>query len=59
MKKNLTGEESLVEAGVRNWHLPSLGDASTKPALLLALAGAFLVMLIEWLGARFGRHGNG
>jgi len=56
VKKNLSDEESLIEAGVRNWHLPSPKEKSTMPALLLALAGAALVILIEWLGAKFGRR---
>ncbi|MGI9244174.1 MAG: hypothetical protein ACR2RV_25475, partial [Verrucomicrobiales bacterium] len=55
VKAGLSAEESLVDVGVRNWHLPSFKEKSTTPALLLALFGAALVILIEWLGAKFGR----
>ena len=48
-------EEELVTTGYENWHAPPMGEKSTMPAILLALFGAALVFLIEFLGNKFGR----
>ncbi|MBG7606539.1 MAG: DUF368 domain-containing protein [Verrucomicrobia bacterium] len=53
-KSKAEGEE-LVEIGYANWHVPPMSENSTMPAILLALFGAALVFLVEWLGAKFGR----
>ena len=45
--------EELVESGYTNWHTPPMDEKSTIPAILLALLGAALVFLIDWLGTRF------
>lgn len=55
VRKTFTSKEDLVTVGYRNWHAPPFGNKSTWPAILLALAGALLVILIEWLGAKFGK----
>lgn len=47
--------EELVEIGYANWHAPSLKEKSTIPAILFALFGAVLVIVIEWFGAKFHR----
>ena len=51
-----TKEEELVTAGYENWQLPSFSDKTTIVAIGLALLGAVLVILIEVLGAKFGRN---
>jgi putative membrane protein len=56
VSKNLKAEEELLTIGYENWHAPPMGDKSTIPAIVLALGGAALVFLIEWLGAVFGRR---
>ena len=56
VQQTFSGEEKLITTGYKNWHAPNFGDKSTMPGVLLALGGAFLVMLIEWLGAKFGRR---
>ena len=53
--KSLGAEEELVTVGYKNWHAPDFKEKSTMPALLLALGGALLVILIEVIGAKFGR----
>ena len=55
VEKSLKKKEKLLPTGYENWKAPPMGEKSTMPALLLALFGAALVFLIEWLGAKFGR----
>ncbi|MGJ8633669.1 MAG: DUF368 domain-containing protein [Luteolibacter sp.] len=45
--------EELVETGYANWHTPPMDEKSTIPAILLALLGAALVFLVDWLGMKF------
>ncbi len=58
VRAGLAEGEELVEAGYRDWHLPSLAEREDQVAIALAMLGAMLVLLIEWLGSRFGRHLN-
>lgn len=53
VRKSKAEKEELVETGYTNWHLPPMNEKSTMPAILLALLGAGLVFLIDWLGTRF------
>jgi len=55
VKTSKTEGEELVEVGYANWHSPPMSEKSTMPAILLALLGAALVFLVEWLGVKFGR----
>jgi hypothetical protein len=55
VKNSKTENEEMVEIGYTNWHVPSMNEKSTIPAILLALFGAFLVFFIDWLGVKFGR----
>ena len=55
VKASLKEEEELVTVGYESWKAPPFGEKSTWPAIMLALSGAALVLLIEWLGAKFGR----
>ena len=55
VRSSLQDEEELVTTGYKNWHAPPMKEKSTMPAILLAVGGAALVFLIEWLGAKFGR----
>jgi len=48
-------EEELVTLRYTNWHAPDFSKKSTTPAIGLAVLGAMLVFLIEWLGVKFGR----
>lgn len=56
VRKTFGHKEDLVTLGYRHWHAPDIADKSTRPAILLALGGAFLVLLVEWLGAKFGKR---
>lgn len=53
IRKSKAESEELVAVGYDNWHLPPIREKSTVPAILLALLGAILVFLVEWLGAKF------
>lgn len=53
VNESRTKNEELVEIGYANWHLPPPNEKSTVPAILLALLGAGLVFLVDWLGVRF------
>jgi len=55
VKNSKAENEEMVEIGYTNWHVPSMNEKSTIPAILLALFGAFLVFFIDWLGVKFGR----
>jgi len=55
VKQSKGRNEEMVETGYANWHAPAIGDKSTIPAILLALFGAALVLLLEYLGVKFGR----
>jgi putative membrane protein len=48
-------EEELLTAGYENWQLPSMAEDTTKLAIGMILLGAFLVGLIEVMGAKYGR----
>ncbi|MDE0837104.1 MAG: DUF368 domain-containing protein [Akkermansiaceae bacterium] len=58
VKKSKSDGEEFVETGYTNWHMPPLNEKTTLPAILLALLGAALVFLVEWLGVKFGRTKN-
>jgi len=55
VKESKAESEELVETGYENWHAPPMDEKSTVPAILLALFGAGLVLLIDWLGVKFNR----
>ncbi|MFK7849541.1 MAG: DUF368 domain-containing protein [Akkermansiaceae bacterium] len=56
VKESFNEGDELVVSGYSNWHLPPMGKPSTIPAILLALLGAGLVFLIDWIGSKYRRR---